>query len=90
VDELAIGDFVVLKFPETVGTKKKSKSQKRFCVGEIIHIDFDNSQFSVHYWGTYATNLLKGVLKPEYLDPNDGKTLFLIREDTCSTIFCCS
>ena len=41
-------------------------------------LDFENkSEFSVHYWGTYAKNLLKGSLKPEYRDPKDNKSLFV-------------
>ena len=50
-----------------------------FAVGQVIHIDYDAEEITIHYWGSSAKNLHKETLKPEYFDPSDGKSLFTDR-----------
>ena len=70
VDDFVVDDMVVVKHPTRSGD---------FAVGQVIHIDYEAEEITIHYWGTAAKNLHKATLKPEYYDPSDGKSLFTDR-----------
>ena len=70
IDDFVIDDMVVVKHPTRADD---------FAIGQVIHIDYDAEEITVHYWGSAAKNLHKATLKPEYFDPADGKSLFTDR-----------
>jgi len=70
IDDFVVDDMVVVRHPTRSGA---------FCVGKIIHVDYESLELSIHYWGSSSANLLTATLKPEFFDPADKKSLFTDR-----------
>jgi len=70
IDDFVVDDMVVVRHPTRPGA---------FCVGKIIHVDYESLELSIHYWGSSSANLLTATLKPEFFDPADKKSLFTDR-----------
>ena len=65
IKEISIGDLVIF-FDDS----------KQWWLAEVLEIDHESDELTVHYYNTYSSHNIKGAFRPVYVDPKDGKEVY--------------